>query len=165
MGRGCEEQTNGASSHQFTPGQEVYGALERKDSKEIFHRITVGKAKCELTAEPQKRLTGQQKGFQGPRPTLAGVYSATPWRAFAQQLAARTPHFCCTPQGRVLWECCEGTDTESLRTPGLSGITKLIKSFGARRPGLESTRRARGPIRSLPQFPYSKMRTAVTLTL
>lgn len=41
----------GHSSQKFTPGEEVYGALERKDSKDISHRIIAGKEKSELTGE------------------------------------------------------------------------------------------------------------------
>lgn len=41
----------GCSSQKFTPGEEADGALERKDLKEIFHRISPGKERCELTGE------------------------------------------------------------------------------------------------------------------
>ena len=41
----------GHSSQKFTPGEEADGALERKDLKEIFHRISPGKERCELTGE------------------------------------------------------------------------------------------------------------------
>ena len=47
-GMGVKNKLNGQRFQKYVPGEEVYGALERKDSEQSFHQRHPRQEECEL---------------------------------------------------------------------------------------------------------------------